>query len=253
MNPSNGSLVEVEIRGAVALVRLNRQRALNALDLAMTVELGGLIERLATEPSLKVAVTCGAGRAYCVGNDLKEMAGLSPGEAEALTTAQAGLLDRWAALPLITMAIVHGFALGGGLMLAAAHDLRVAMEGTRFGLPEITLGWPPAYGIHRLIRLLGEARAREMILSGAQFDAEEAHRIGLVNRVVPTDALFDQSLAWATELSRLPEGAIKATKRLLGEIVGAPQGGEPPVFGACLRSDEAQRRIRSFLQARERS
>lgn len=252
MSASEGTFVEVEIRGGVALVRLNRQRALNALDLAVTVELGGLIDRLAIEPGLKVAVTCGAGRAYCVGNDLKELAALSPGEAEALTTAQAGLLDRWAALPLITVAIVHGYALGGGLMLAAFHDFRVAAEGTRFGLPEITLGWPPAYGIHRLIRLLGEARACELILSGAQLDAEEARRVGLVNRVVPSDVLYDQALAWANELSRLPAGAIRATKRLLGQIVGAHRGGEPEAFGACLRDEEAQTRIRSFLKARER-
>ena len=252
MSASDGTFVQVEIRGAVALVRLNRQRALNALDLAVIVELGGLIDRLASDPGLKVAVTCGAGRAYCVGNDLKELATLTPGEAEALAAAQAGLLDRWAALPLITMAIVHGFALGGGLMLAAFHDLRVAAEATRFALPEITLGFPPAYGIHRLIRLLGEARAREMILSGAQFDAEEARRIGLVNRVVPLDLLLDQALAWANELSRLPAGAIKATKRLLGEIAGPHRGGEPEAFGDCLRGEEAQTRIRSFLKARER-
>ncbi len=253
MSASDGTLVEVDIRGGVALVRLNRQRELNALDLAVTVELGGLIDRLANDPELKVAVTCGAGRAYCVGHDLKELAALSPGEAEALAIAQAGLLDRWAALPLITMAIVHGFALGGGLMLAVSHDLRVAAEGTRFGLPQITLGFPPAYGIHRLIRLLGEARARELILSGAQFEAEEARRIGLVNRVVANDVLYDQALAWANELSRLPAAAIKATKRLLSEIGGAHRGGEPEAFGACLRDEEAQTRIRSFLQARERS
>ncbi len=253
MSRTNGSLVEMEIRGPVALVRLNRQRALNALDLAMTVELGGLVDRLADEPGLKVAVTCGAGRAFSVGNDLKEMAGLSSGEAEALATAQAGLLDRWAALPLVTIAIVHGFALGGGLMLAAAHDLRVAMEGTRFGLPEVTLGWPPAYGIHRLIRLLGEARVREMVLTGAPFDAEEARRIGFVSRVAPSDLLLDEGLAWATELSHLPQGAIKATKRLLGDMAGPGRNEEPPVFGSCLGAADAQARIRSFLQARQRS
>ena len=252
MSPAEGPLVEVEIRGAVALVRLNRPRVLNALDLALTVELSNLIDRLATEADLKVAVTCGAGQAYCVGNDLKETATIAPAEAEALATAQEGLMDRWAALPLITMAIVHGFALGGGLLLAAFHDLRVAAEGTQFGLPEITLGLPPAFGIHRLIRLLGEARAREIILTGVQFDAGEARRMGLVNRVVATDVLLDEGLAWATELSRLPEGAIKATKRLLGHIVGPHQGGEPQAFGACLGDEEARTRIRSFLKARER-
>ena len=252
MSPVNSPLVEIETRGAVALVRLNRPRALNALSLALTVELASLMDLLASDPGLKVAVTCGAGRAYSAGNDLKEMATLTPAQAEALATAQGELLDRWAALPLITMAIVHGFALGAGLMLAAFHDLRVGAQGTRFGLPEITLGLPPAYGIHRLIRQLGGARAREMILSGAQFDAEEALRIGLVNRVVPLDLLLDRALAWANELSRLPAEGIKATKRLLNQIIGPYRGGEAQAFGACLGSEEAQIRIRSFLKARER-
>lgn len=252
MSAVNSPLVEIETRGAVALVRLNRPRALNALNLALTVEPAGLIDRLASDPGLKVAVTCGAGRAYCAGNDLKEMATLTPAQAEALATAQGELLDRWAALPLITMAIVHGFALGAGLLLALFHDLRVAGVGTQFGLPEITLGLPPLYGIHRLIRMLGGARARETILSGARFDAEEARRIGLVSRVVPVDLLLDQGLAWANELSRLPAEGIRATKRLLSEIAGPHRAGEPQAFGACLGDEEARIRIQSFLKARER-
>ena len=209
-----GALVEVEIRGAVALVTLNRPEALNALDRALTGELGRVAERLASEPGLKVVVTRGAGRAFCAGNDLKETATLTPREAEAFATAQGLLLDRWAALPLITLAAVGGVALGGGLVLAASHDLRMAADGARFGLPEITLGWPPAYGIHRLVRLIGEARARE--------------------------------------LARLPEGGIKATKRVLAGIVGPVRGGEPRAFAACLADDEAQTRIRSFLEQRKR-
>lgn len=247
-----GALVEVEIRGAVALVTLNRPAALNALDRALTAELGGVAERLTSEPGLKVAVTRGAGRAFCAGNDLKETATLTPREAEAFATAQGLLLDRWAALPLITLAAVGGVALGGGLVFAASNDLRMAAEGARFGLPEITLGWPPAYGIHRLVRLIGEARAREVILSGAPFDATEARRIGLVNRVVAADRLLEEALAWAGELARLPEGAIKATKRVLADIVGPVRGGEPEAFARCLSAAEAQTRIRSFLEQRKR-
>ncbi len=247
-----GALVEVEIRGAVALVTLNRPAALNALDRALTAELGRVTQRLTSEPGLKVAVTRGAGRAFCAGNDLKETATLTPREAEALATAQGLLLDRWATLPLITLAAVGGVALGGGLVFAASNDLRMAADGARFGLPEITLGWPPAYGIHRLVRLIGEARAREVILSGAPFDATEARRIGLVNRVVAADRLLEEALAWAGELARLPEGAIKATKRVLAEIVGPVRGGEPEAFARCLAADEAQSRIRSFLEQRKR-
>ncbi len=242
------ALVEVEVRGAVALVTLNRPAALNALNSALTAELERVAGRLATEPGLRVAVTRGAGRAFCAGNDLKETATFTPAEAEALAARQAEVLDRWAALPVVTIAAIGGYALGGGLVVAASHDLRIAAEGTRFGLPEITLGWPPAYGIHRLISLLGEARARELILSGARFDAEEARRIGLVNRVVPPSRLLDEALAWAQELARLPQSGIRAAKGVLADIVGPPRGGEPRAFGACLAGEEARSRVRAFLE-----
>lgn len=249
---TESALVEVEIRGAVGLVTLKRPAALNALDRALTADLGRVAARLEATPGLKVAVTVGSGRAFCAGNDLKETAGLAADDAEVLAASQASLLERWAALPLITVAAIGGFALGGGLVLAAYHDLRIAAEGARFGLPEITLGWPPAYGIHRLVRLLGEARAREVILSGAQFGAGDALRLGLVNRVVTADRLLDEAVAWAEELARLPEGGIKATKRILTEIVGPYRGGEPAVFAACLAGGEAQARLRAFFTQRKR-
>lgn len=252
MTPATEHVVEVEVRGAVVLVTLNRPRVLNALDRALTAELGRVADRLETEASLKVAVTRGAGRAFCVGNDLAETVEFTLAEAEAHAATQAAVLDRWAALPLITIAAVDGFALGGGLMLAACHDLRVAAERASFGLPEITLGWPPGYGIHRLICLLGEARAREVILSGARLDAEGARRIGLVNRVVPPERLLQEALGWGDELASLPGGGIRASKRLLTEIGGPPRGGEPRAFASCLTGDEAQGRIRSFLEERKR-
>ena len=241
-------LVELERRGAVAVLTLNRPHALNALDRALTDALDRAADRLESESGLKVAVTWGAGRAFCAGNDLKETAAFTPAEAEAASSGQATLLERWAALPVITVAAAHGFALGGGLMLAAAHDLRVAAEGTRLGLPEITMGWPPAYGVHRLIRLLGEARARELILTGAQVDADEALRIGLVNRVVLPERLLQAALAWSDELARLPQRGIKETKRLLAEIGGPGRGGEPAALARCLAGAEAQARLQSFLK-----
>lgn len=250
MSPGEGGLVQVELRGAVALVTLNRPHALNALDRELTADLERAADRLQAENGLKVAVTCGAGRAFCAGNDLKEIARFTPDEAEGQAAFQGALLDRWAALPLMTIAAVHGFALGGGLVLAAAHDFRVASEGARLGLPEITLGFPPGYGLHRLVRLLGEGRAREVILSGTQLDAVEARRIGLVNRVVSADRLLDEALAWAAELARLPRGGIGATKRVLAEIVGPARDAEPRALAECLATEEAQARLREFLARR---
>src|SRR5207244_3042397 len=129
---------------------------------------------------VRVLIVAGRGRGFCAGNDLNEMAGLAPPEAEALANRQALLMDAFARLPQVTIAAVHGFALGGGCMLAAAQDLRVAAEDARFGLPEVSLGFAPAYGIARLRDLLGGAHARDLMLTARIIEAPEAHRLGLV-------------------------------------------------------------------------
>src|SRR5205823_10261230 len=126
----------------------------------------------------------GRGRAFCAGNDIAEMAEIAPAEAEALASRQAALMERFARLPQVTLAAVEGHALGGGLMLALAQDLRIASDRARFGLPEVTLGFNPAYGIARVLDVLGGGHARELLLTARVLRADEALRIGLVNRVV---------------------------------------------------------------------
>src|SRR5213076_756613 len=129
-------MIDLDAKDGVAWLRLNRPAALNALDRSLTGALEQTLARVAAMDDVTVLVVTGRGRAFCAGNDLAEMTTLTGDEAEALATRQAALLDRFAHLPQVTIAAIDGWALGGGLMLAAAQDLRVASDRARFGLPK---------------------------------------------------------------------------------------------------------------------
>ena len=137
------------VDGAVARLTLERPETLNALNRATADGLEQGLEGLERARDISVVIVSGRGRAFCAGNDIAEMPGLSASEAEALSERWQQIMDRFARLPQMTIAAVHGYALGGGCMLAAAQDLRIAEQSARFGLPEITLGFNPSYGIAR--------------------------------------------------------------------------------------------------------
>src|SRR5207247_2520307 len=168
-----------------------------------------------------VLVVAGRGRAFCAGNDLAEMTTLTGDEAEALATRQAALLDRFAHLPQVTIAAIDGWALGGGLMLAAAQDLRVASDRARFGLPEVTLGFNPAYGIARLLDVVAGGWACELLLTGRTIHASEALRMGLVNRVVAPPTLEASVAALAADIARAPPASLAATTEGAAAAAGA--------------------------------
>ena len=171
-------IVELDAQDGVAWLRLNRPDALNALNRRLTGALEDALERVAVQDDLRVLVVAGRGRAFCAGNDIKEMEAVTPEDAEALARRHATIMARFTTLPQVTIAAVDGWALGGGLMLAIAQDLRVASDRARFGLPEVTLGFPPAYGIARLLDVVAGGHARDLLLTGRTLHATEALRIG---------------------------------------------------------------------------
>ena len=177
-------MIQLEVREAVAWLRLNRPDALNALNHELTGAIEQALEDIAARNDVTVLVVSGRGRAFCAGNDIAEMADITPARAEALASRQAALMERFSRLPQVTLAAVDGYALGGGLMLAVAQDLRIASDRARFGLPEVTLGFNPAYGIARLLDIVGGGHGRDLLLTGRTVHASEALRLGLVNRVV---------------------------------------------------------------------
>jgi len=246
-------ITELEAADGVAWLRLNRPEALNALNRELTAALEQELERVATMDEVRVLVVAGRGRAFCAGNDIKEMQTVTGDEAAALARRHAALMHRFSTLPQVTVAAVDGWALGGGLMLAAAQDLRVASDRARFGLPEVTLGFNPSYGIARLLDVMGGAHARELLLTGRTIDAAEAHRMGLVTRVVPDGALEESTATLAGEIALHPRAGLAATKAIVADIRAGRSSAEAQAYAAALRADEAApARIADFVARKKK-
>ena len=206
---------------------LARPGALNALNREMAAGLERALDTVAASPATAVIVR-GEGRAFCAGNDIKEMPDLGPAEAEALSRRWAHIMDRFARLPQVTIAAVHGHALGGGLMLAAAQDLRIAAASARFGPPEVTLGFNPSYGIARLLDVVGGGPARDLLLTGRTIGADEALRIGLVTEVVSDEALGAAAEALAAHVAGLPRAGLAGDQGRGGRGPRRPPGSRGP-------------------------
>jgi enoyl-CoA hydratase len=238
--------VALAIEGAVARLTLARPGALNALNREMAASLERALDAVGASPAGALIVR-GEGRAFCAGNDIKEMPHLGPAEAEALSHRWARIMDRFARLPQVTIAAIHGHALGGGCMLAAAQDLRIAAASARFGLPEVTLGFNPSYGIARLLDVVGGGPARHLLLTGRAIGADEALRIGLVTEVVSDEALAATVEALAQHVAGLPRAGVAATKAVVAEIRAGHAGTEAQAYAAALRADAGARaRIAAF-------
>ncbi len=236
--------------GNVAVIRLDRPK-LNALSRALLAQLRDAIGELAADLPGAVVVW-GGERIFAAGADIAEFGG--PDEAREIAAAFHGTLDALAALPRATIAAVAGYALGGGCELALACDLRVAADTARFGQPEILLGIiPGGGGTQRLARLVGPSRAKDLIFTGRQVAADEALRIGLVDRVVAGDALLDAALELAGSLASGALAAHALAKRAIDEgLDRALADGlalEREVFVDVFRTDDAGIGVRSFLDS----
>jgi enoyl-CoA hydratase len=212
---------------AAALLTFNRPEALNAVDAAVLDDLERALARLEAEDDARVVVLTGAGRAFVGGGDIAHMAALAPDEGERFVHRGQALLRRLERLPKVTVAAINGFALGGGLEIALACDLRVAAEGAELGLPEVTVGLIPGWGgTQRLVRLVGRGVAKDVIFTGRRLSAEEARALGLVNRVVPAAALLDACRELAARLARASFVAIRQAKKAIdeGAELGLDQG-----------------------------
>jgi enoyl-CoA hydratase len=236
------------MEGAIARLTLERPDALNALNRAMAHAIESCLKRLADRLDVTVVIVAGSGRSFCAGADISEMPTVSPAEAEAGAERWQRIVAGFAALPQVTIAAVHGHALGGGCMLAAAQDLRIADASARFGLPEVSLGFPPGWGIARLVDVMGGAHVRDLILTGRTIDAHEALRMGFVMRVVPEGALDVAATELAQQVAGHPRGGLAAAKAAIAEIRAGRPGGETRSFAALRTDGAAQERIAGFLE-----
>jgi len=246
----NAAVVQVERRDdGVAIVRLDNPKV-NALSSEMLSQLEVAAHRLTEDPPGAVVVT-GGDRVFAAGADISEFGG--PAEAEQIGGLFLRSLSAVARIPRVTIAAVSGYALGGGCELALACDFRIASNRARFGQPEILLGIiPGGGGTQRLSRLVGAARAKDIILSGRQVDADEALRIGLVDEVVEPEALLDRAIARATEFA---SGAVVAqglAKRAIDTgLDGSVEAGlqlEHRLFADVFATEDARTGVASFLE-----
>jgi 3-hydroxypropionyl-coenzyme A dehydratase len=170
----------------VAIMKINRPEVLNALDKEVAAELYTAIEIAGADDKIKVIIITGAGeRSFCAGGDIRYVANIDPIEAERYATFMHGLLNKMENLEKPVIAAINGYALGGGCQLALACDIRIASSNARLGQPEVTIGIPPGWGgTQRLSRIVGPAKAKELIYTGKMITAKKAERIGLVNKVV---------------------------------------------------------------------
>jgi len=193
--------IHLSHRDEIALITLDRPEALNALSFAQIDDLDRLLDGVVANEARAVLLTGAGDRAFCAGADIKELMGRTLMEQRNAAARGHAVFAKLEALPIPSIALINGYAFGGGLELAMACTFRLALRSARLGLPEIKLGLIPGYGgTQRLPRLVGEARAMEMIMTGRAVAAEEAERIGLVTRVVDGD-LIEAGVAFAREMT----------------------------------------------------
>lgn len=205
-----------------ALITLNRPEALNALSFSLLHDFSRVLDEVAQTDARALLITGAGAKAFCAGADIKELTGRSLSEQKrgaAVGQATFGKLER---LPMPSVAIINGYAIGGGLELALACTVRLATRSAKMGLPEIKLGLIPGYGgTQRLPRVIGEARAIDMIMTGRIIDAEEAHRIGLVQRLIDGDAVA-QGIAYAREFSGFSLPVLGFAREAVGRALVTP-------------------------------
>jgi enoyl-CoA hydratase len=246
----------VETREAVAVVTVNRPKKLNALNGRTLEELDQVFSALASDGEVKGVVVTGAGeKAFVAGADIEELSGLDAEGGRAASERGQRVFGRieWLGKPVV--AAVNGFALGGGCELALSCHVRVASENASFGTPEVKLGLMCGYGgTQRLPRLVGRGRALEMLLTGERVKADEALRLGLVNKVVPLDGLLAEAQTLVRAMVANGPLALKATLEAVHGGSDRPLTealeGEAALFGELCASSDAAEGTRAFLEKR---
>lgn len=247
--------IVVTLENGVAVIRLNRPKAFNALCKAVNEEMEAALKELRLDQSVRVLIITGGEKVFAAGADIKEM--LTANSFEALETSRFGhyineLIEQ---LPFPVIASVCGPALGGGLELALACDFRVLGESAKLGLPEVGLGiLPGAGGTQRLVRLVGASKAKELIMLGSNLKAADALALGLATCVAPDDQVWEETQKLATKLIQKPAAALMLAKRAVncGEEYGLAAGKifENILFGLSFSSQDQAEGMTAFLERR---
>lgn len=248
--------IDLEQRGAIAIVTMNRPEALNAFDVEQLRLLSETFETIANDGSIRCVILTGAGeRAFAAGADIKQMKDLDGEGGLAFGRLGHRATRSVAELPQPVIAAVNGFALGGGCELALAADIRLASENAVFAQPEVSLGIPPGWGgTQRLPRLVGPGFASEMIFSGRKVKADEALRVGLVEAVWPLERLMEEAIGLAEKIAANSPRAVRSAKQLISLAFAGPaiDGLESEVraFGAAFTTSDQREGMTAFVEKR---
>jgi enoyl-CoA hydratase len=254
MTYSNITLEQPE--AGIHVLTVNRPRALNALNAQTLDELAAAVAQVQADAAARVLLLTGAGdKAFVAGADISAMQGMSALEAQAFSEKGMQVMHAFEALPIPVIALVNGYALGGGCELALACDWIIASERASFGQPEVNLGIPPGFGgTQRLARIVGRARAMELITTGRQIKADEALRIGLAVKVVPADQLMQEGLAAARVLAAKAPVAVRVAKQALhrGLDLDLANGCvlETSLFAFAFGTEDRKEGMTAFLEKR---
>jgi 3-hydroxypropionyl-coenzyme A dehydratase len=274
--------IQLEPRGDIAIIKINRPEALNAVNTDVIAELSRTIDIVGADDGTKAIIITGVGeRSFCAGADIAYMVNIDPIKAEKYASSAQAVLNKIERLEKPVIAAVNGFALGGGCELALACDIRIASGNAKIGQPEVTIGIPPGWGgTQRLARIVGPAKAKELIFTGKMITAEEAAQIGLVNKVVnlePEDhlqsqtpdeisdkkeraneeakslnkKLIEQCMALANQIAKNSFIAVKVSKMLINKAMDADidTGLRLEIYGwaMCFAHEDRQKMMSAFL------
>jgi len=245
--------IKVEKKKEIGIITLNRPEARNALNRKMLHDLGDAFIGLENDPQIRSIIIAG-NKDFCAGADIKEMHAIKPEEIEAFCRWGHKVFDKLEGMGKPVIAAITGFALGGGCELALACDIRIAGESAKFGQPEVNLGLIPGFGgTQRLSRLIGVAKAKEMILTGKIIDAKEAESIGLVNSVVKDEELMTKAEEMSQVIAQKGPIAVKMAKALINENQEIKEGLEKEItfFAQCFATQDRLEGINAFLEKRK--
>jgi len=268
--------------GDIAIVKINRPEALNAMNVDVIWELSKTIDIVAVDDSIKTVIITGVGeRSFCAGADISYMVNITPTDAEKYASSAQSVLNKIEKLEKPVIAAINGFALGGGCELALVCDIRLCSTNAKIGQPEVTIGIPPGWGgTQRLLRIIGPAKAKELIFTGKMINAEEAYGIGLVNEIInlteeelpeapPKEdevkrkeyekdlakllnkKLIERSISMAREITNNSYNAIRASKYLInkGMDMDIDSGLRMEIYGwaLCFAHEDRKNRMSEFL------
>ncbi|MGO1477897.1 short-chain-enoyl-CoA hydratase [Senegalia sp. (in: firmicutes)] len=246
----------LEKKESIAIIKINRPKALNALNTETLIEIDKAIEDLKNDNDVNVIILSGEGKSFVAGADIVEMKEKTAAKAREFGNLGAKVFRKIELIEKPVIAAVNGFALGGGCELAMACDIRIGSEKAKFGQPEVGLGITPGFsGTQRLSRIVGAAKAKEMIFTGNMIDAKEAEKIGLVNILVSKEDLMDEAMKMAEKIASNATIAVKYSKTAINRGIETDiETGieiEKDLFAICFSTEDQKEGMGAFIEKRK--